>query len=173
MGATNNPQLRDLIYKTLGFAESSAQETINEIALGLTRNVLVIGKAAADGAAGDTTNLCTVPLDAKFLVTGAYIMPGGALTAHDTNYATVVLDVDDGAGGSATTLASNTTKTAGGGGTGNWTAGTAIEMTLTATIADRIIDGATARKWLGINIAKAGTGVAVPISAFWLKLKLV
>jgi len=173
MGASTNAQLRDLVYKTLGFSDSSAQETIAEIALNLTRNGLIFTKSAVDAADNTATDISTMPLDAKVLVTAVTIMPLAALTSNDTNYATIVVDVADGASGSATTIASVTTKTAGSGGTGNWTAGTAITMTLTATVANLLIDGATARKWMGVNIAKSGTGVAVPASMYWFTFKLV
>ena len=91
-------------------------------------------------------------------VLGAYIQPQSTLTAHDTNYATVNVVTGDGAAGAAVVAASVTTKITGG--SGNWAAGATEALALTATQADqRYAAGAV----LSFNIAKAASGVAVPI----------
>lgn len=108
-----------------------------------------------DAAANTATTACAdyCPT-ARELISGA-ILPGGAVTADDTDYATITVGYDDGAGGGVTSLAAVTTKNTGG--TGNWTAGVAIALTA-ITPALSIPAG----KYLSVVIAKAGAGVALP-----------
>jgi hypothetical protein len=173
MGAANNAQVRDLVYKTLGFADSSTQETVIEKAIGLTRTVEVFWKTAADGAAGDaTTAQWCFEVSNKIEVTAVKYMPiSGNLTANDTNYATMTLETDDGAGGSDTVIATATTTITGG--TGNWTAGTFVSLTLTATTANRIVDGSSSSKALIFKIAKTAAGVVVPTGKMFVTFRLV
>lgn len=122
----------------------------------ISSKFLMLVKPAADalastttahGATGGAWNVGTK------LIKAIKLIPHGALTADDTDYATLTIGYNDGAGGAVTTIATITTKITGG--SGDWTAGTAISLTLTTTA---IADG----KLLSYAIAKAASGVAVP-----------
>jgi hypothetical protein len=169
MGASNNQELRDLLFKTLAFADSSAEESIAEAALGLTRTEEVFYKVAADSGASDTTLLWAKQIKSKIQITQVTIMPLAALTADNTNNKIVSLEVDDGAGGSDTQIAAKTTTVA----NGNWVAGTAFDLTLSATTANHVVDGATATKWLIFKLAINGTGVVCPACKMYVTYKFV
>jgi hypothetical protein len=107
----------------------------------------------ADLIAANVGVACYGPLPYAVRVKGAKLVPTRALTEDDTDYATVTLGSNDGAGGSVTSIVAVTTKKAASGGTGSWTAGTAIA--LTATPATTISEGAYVRA----AVTKAGSGV--------------
>ncbi len=90
-------------------------------------------------------------------VTRVYYVPGAALTAHDTDYATITVSKYTAAGGSKTTVASITTKITGG--SGDWTAFVPVELTLSATAADLVLESEAV---LTYEVAKAASGVAIP-----------
>ena len=109
----------------------------------------------AEGSAGATSQRPHAYLPKGITGVSAKIYPFGAMTANDTNYATIGIGSDDGAAGTFTSVADVTTKSTGG--TGNWTAGTAVSFS-TFTPADTIAAGV----YLGIKIAKAASGVQLP-----------
>lgn len=119
-------------------------------------------KAAADSLAADTTAHYIFRADTARTIKAAYFIPDASLTSNSTNYATLSATVEDGAGGAVGTAASVTTKTSGGGGSGNWTAGTPVALTLGATLA------LTAGQVVKFGIAKAAAGVVVPAGRFQL-----
>lgn len=127
----------------------------------LIRSEQLLIKPAADAMAADTTAYTAAmqrAIKKPIRVLGATIQPQSTLTAHDTNYATVKVVKGDGAGGAEVICASVTTQITGG--SGNWTAGASEALTLSATEDNtRIPSGGV----LGFSIAKAGTGVVVPI----------
>lgn len=86
-----------------------------------------------------------------------YYLPGAALTAHDTDYATILVSKYTAAGASKTTVATITTKITGG--SGNWTAFVPMEITLSATAANLILASGAI---LTYEVSKAGNGVALP-----------
>lgn len=135
---------------------------VRKTARQLARQIVQIIKPAVDGMAS-TTTAGTASLQAWMPRAGRVIavklLSTAALTANDTNYATVSLGKHDGAGGAVTTMASADTTTAG---TGNWVAGTEINLTLSATLANTYFAKGDV---LGFAIAKAGSGVAVPVSS--------
>ena len=111
-------------------------------------------KAAADGAAGTATAetlFARVPRAGRILA--AYFCPSAALTASDTDYATLALAKRDGAGGGSSSVASKATTTAG---SGNWTAFVPVSL---GTISNGTL---AAGNVLTLAISKAGNGVAVP-----------
>lgn len=113
-------------------------------------------KTAADGAAGDATaelSLGYTPVAA--IVRSVTIVPTGALTANDTNFATLTVWKRDSAGANQTKVAEIATTTAG---TGNWVAFAAEAMTLQAAANLALAAGSS----LTFQIAKSGTGVVVP-----------
>lgn len=86
-----------------------------------------------------------------------YYLPGGALTAHDTDYATITVSKYTAAGGSKTTVATITTAITGG--SGDWVAFVPEEITLSATAANLILESGAI---LTYEVSKAGSGVALP-----------
>lgn len=170
MGAGNNQEFVDLVNKSF-CCDNAAEENIAGRAVGLLRTAEVYFKPAADGSAAATQALFPgLRVDNNIEVTSCVLVPYGALTADATNNATVSLEANDGAGGAATTVASGVTTA---GGTGTWTAGTRIPLTLSATLANRIVSGLAAERWLGMTIAKGGTGVAVPSCKLVIQYRLV
>lgn len=116
---------------------------------------------AQDAAAGTTTAEAAVAMTVqKGKLVKAYYVPAGAVTAHDTNYATITVSRYTAAGGSKTTVASITTKITGG--SGNWTAFVPVEITLATDTA------LEAGACLTYEIAKAAAGVQLPAGSLVL-----
>lgn len=114
-------------------------------------------KEADDGAASDTT--AETPLfspESGAVVLSVKYLPSAALTADNTNYATLSVDSRDAAGGSNAVIASITTEITG---TGDWVAFVAEDF---GTLANTAIVAGGA---VTFAIAKAGTGVVVPAGA--------
>lgn len=110
---------------------------------------------AADGSAGATTAETVVAeVKAASTVAKLYLVGNDALTADDTNYATITVKVRDGAGGAASTVASKTTKITGG--SGDWTAFSKIDM---GSLSNAVL---AAGSVLTATVAKSGTGVQLP-----------
>ena len=159
---TNIADLQNAVAGTIAL-DRGGEATVNQ----LFDIIVTLEKAAVDGAAGDATNRnawrnllgCTVQL------MEAQYVPDAALTAHDTNYATV--SVLKGASAAVTTsAAAKTTVVA----NGNWVADTPVTITLSATLANlQIADD----EIVALDIAKAGTGVAVPAGVLVLRLRRV
>jgi len=125
-------------------------------------------KAAADGAAGTATAdtlFWTNPFDFPVLVVAGRITPIGAgVTADNTNFATITIKTNDGAGGATgIALTANTTITD----LGNLTSNQSKSFTL-LTPANQIVP---AGGGLWFNIAKSGTGVVIPISNYTIRLQ--
>lgn len=120
-------------------------------------------KAAADGAAGNATAETAIgvvgPGPVNIAIGQVNIHPSAALTADNSNFATITVAKRT-AGGGAVTIATATTKTAGGGGTGNWVAWTPLVIPASAGASLAPGDAIT------VTIAKSGTGVVVP--QLWL-----
>lgn len=132
------------------------------------RALLLWDKPAADALAADATAERGVGYidsgdDGEGLV-DLVIVPTAALTAHDTNNATITIRKKDSAGGSSTSVATITTTVA----SGSWVAFAPKAMVLTATAADlRIAAGSS----ISVQITKNGAGVVVPISSFYVILQ--
>lgn len=107
---------------------------------------------AADGAAGTTTAETMIGRVSAAMPIGhmLYINPAAALTADDTNYATITVSKRT-AGASKTTVATAVTNVAG---TGSWTAWSPVGFALTAAV--------SAADTLQIEVAKAASGVQLP-----------
>lgn len=150
-------------------AAYSATQGSKEAARNLIRREFILVKPAADAMAADTTAYTAafqIRMTRAAKIIGAYVNPQATLTANDTNYATIKVQKGDGAGGAGTDMATLATTTTG---SGNWAAGVPEVMTVSATLADtRIARGEV----LGLAIAKAGSGVAVPICSITVELEL-
>lgn len=118
---------------------------------------------AQDAAAGTTTAEtvvgCSIAHPAnptgKSKILRAYYVPAAGVTAHDTDYATITISKYTAAGGSKTTIASLSTVIA----SGDWTALVPKQITLTSTLADRVLEAGAA---ITYQIAKPGNGVQLP-----------
>ena len=145
----------------------NAQDTANA----LFESEFPFNKAADDGAAATATAetvLVTVPRRAK-LVSVIYV-PSTAtnLVASDTNYASIIMQSRDGAGGVAKVLGTTTTKTAGSGGTGNWTQWLSVNGVVTPFDPTNFVIPAGGS--LTFQITKAGTGVVVPAGSLTARI---
>ena len=113
-------------------------------------------KEAADAAAATLTAEQAVYRNGSGVertISAVRFIPSAALTADNTNYATLTVAKRDAAGGNATTVASVTTEITG---SGDWTAFAAVDF-------GTIVSAALPDGWaLTVAIAKAGSGVAVP-----------
>ena len=116
---------------------------------------------ATDAAASTVTSetvVAGVPRRTRVLF--AYYVPAAALTADNTNYATITVSARDAAGGNKTTIASRTTQITG---SGNWTAWVPVPLTVTA-VTSHVAAGGT----ITYEVAKAGTGVQLPAGSVFL-----
>jgi hypothetical protein len=113
-------------------------------------------KAAADAMAADATAEHTVAhFPRAAVITGVKFVPDDALTADNTDFATLSVYKRTSAGASQTLVASLTTEITG---TGDWTAFAAEALTLAGGGATTIAAGSS----LTFAITKAAAGVAVP-----------
>ena len=133
----------------------------------LIRRTVLLRKGVVDAMASETTAYTIAEMFyayAPFKVLGAKLLPQGALTAHDTTYATVNVVKGDGAAGAAVVVATLVTTVAG----ADWVAGVTKDMTLSATAASTRFATGTV---LSFNILKASTGVAVPVCAISVEIE--
>lgn len=119
-----------------------------------------LGTCTADAMASTTTaEQQGATIEVAGTITAVYLVPNNTLTGDNTNNAVITLSKRTSAGGSKTTVVSHTTNVA----NGNWVQGQAVSLSLTATIADRSF---TAGSTISFEVAKGGTGVAVPAGNF-------
>ncbi len=118
----------------------------------MTRQVdLLLIRAAAGTVDGD---VYVNPLPVKLRIISGYFTPQAAVTANDTNYATVTL------ANGATTLHSFDTRTSGSGGTGDLAATTPIALTFAAAAVGTILEIAPGAA-IKLNKAVTASGVAI------------
>lgn len=125
-------------------------------------------KTAADGAAATPTAdtfIWTNPYDFSLLVTaGRMIGIGAGVTADNTNFATISIKTDNGAGGAtAIALSAATTITD----LGTLVSNQSKLFTLLTPANQILVPGGN----LWFNIAKAAAGVVVPISSYFIRLQ--
>jgi hypothetical protein len=117
-------------------------------------------KESADPVATATTTervVFTAPEDVT--LTDVFVEPSAAVTASDTNYATVLVSRRDASGGNRATIVSATTRTSGSGGTGSWTAFGRVSLGSLSNTS--LAEG----QKVTIEVLKAGLGVALPVLA--------
>jgi hypothetical protein len=126
---------------------------------------IIYSPKVVDAAAGTVTAVSPIyyHVGPNKTVTGVTIVPGAALTASDTVYATITVSKRSSAGGAAVTIASIVTNVA----SGNWTAAVAKALTLSTTPADLVL---TNGDMIQFDIAKASTGTIVPNAVFVISL---
>lgn len=119
-------------------------------------------KTAADGAAGDATAETAIGYSAEAAtLTSVRFVPAAALTANNTNYATLTVSKRSSSGGSKTTVAQVTTQITG---SGNWTQWAAVDVPISAA-------AIAAGDSLTYEISKTAGGVAVPAGRLVLTAK--
>lgn len=96
-----------------------------------------------------------VPTGFKYKVVSVDLSPTNAVTANDTNFASVFLQKRTD-GGSATTIATETTETSGSGGSGNITAFDQVSVPLTASATELAAGTALTAK-----VTKTAAGAAI------------
>lgn len=109
---------------------------------------------AAESAADDAlTTAQWKPETREYKLVSARLISRGDVTASATVYGTVAIKVG------STVLASLTTNTTGNGGTGDWSANSVFDLTLSTTAANLEVD---ADDRVDIVVAKASTGTQLP-----------
>lgn len=126
---------------------------------------IMFDKAAADGAAGTATTDTIVWMNPfsypVYLVSAEAVGVGAGITSDPTNFATLTFRTRDGVGGTSAAALTLATDTAG----GSWTANQRKAITaLTRANAAVPVGGQ-----ITFSIAKAGTGVVVPVSKYIIK----
>lgn len=124
-------------------------------------------KVAADGAAGTATVndlFFTNPFDCNFLIVGARAVFPAGITGDPANYAKVSFKTDNALGGAPVEALSFTTQSTD---LGTFAANVSKAFNARTPSACLIVPGAN----VFLDIAKLGTGVIVPISAFTLRLR--
>jgi hypothetical protein len=160
-GINGSGDVRDLTLALYG-VNGSNEQTAVEMVVPIRRTERYT-RQAADTAGSNYTEYFAVIPGGKWQVTAASIMPGTNLTGHDTNYKTIALGYAASAG-AATNFVSNTTKLTGG--TGSWTAGTVVSLTLTAS--NCVVDATSAAQYLVLTLTASGTGVSIPANTTFL-----
>lgn len=137
-----------------GTDPATVKAALDRLAARTDFDVYVFEKTAADAAAGDATAEIVIgAIRRAGTILSATYYPSAALTANDTNYATLLVDQRDGAGGAPANVATANTNTAG---TGSWTA--FVGETLGTITNAAVVAGAL----LTFEITKASAGVVVP-----------
>lgn len=143
---------------------NGGEDTVNNLT-----DITVHYEKVADDAMASTTQadhvFWTNPFPFELQVVSASYSADGTITANDTNFATISVKTDDGAGGATAAAASWTTVTAG---TGNIATRVAKAAAITAAN-NRVRVGSN----LVFNIAKGGTGVVVRAGSFAVRLRRV
>ena len=154
-------QLKDVQSKIAGtMGNDLGGETITDY---LFATEFTYDKTAADGTAGTATSNTKVwcnPSTTPCKILRATLNPAGTLTASDADYATISLLTDDGAAGTPAAATTILTKTVASGGSGNWA--TSVSVAFGNQTASALVVPAGGCVWFAI--AKAGSGVTVPIS---------
>lgn len=158
--STNADKYVEIMRGMLGAHDAGAGSSTfdaKECVLRTMRTVATWHKHAQDAAAATATG--ETPFYRCYTaqrVLRCDILPTAALTANDTNYASILLKSEDGAGAGAETISTLTTKITGG--SGDWTAKVTVPFTLTAANVDL-----SAGDILMVQITKAGSGVQLDI----------
>jgi len=125
-------------------------------------------KAAADGAAATATAdtwFWSNPYDFTcYLQSAIAVATTGTLTASNTDYATITIKTNDGIGGATAVGLSALTQVTG---TNSWATNQPRDFGVVTGAGIAI----PAKGGLWFNIAKTGTGVVVPISSYFVRIR--
>ncbi|MDI6808202.1 MAG: hypothetical protein QME66_04355 [Candidatus Eisenbacteria bacterium] len=143
------------------FSDLSGSIASSQIPTAHKRRLSVYVKASADAAAGTATAEIPVfqAVDAV-TITGTFFLPGAALIADNTNYATLLCYRRSTTGGTQTTIASRTTQITG---SGNWTAFDGV------TLGTLSVTAVAAGEMVSFEITKTAGGVVVPTGVFQIE----
>jgi hypothetical protein len=145
----------------LGHGTTTGQSLIEE--LSLTRTFEIV--KPNDAAATDALTIFPIRFPVAVKLKSIHIVPGLAVTAHDTNYATLTLTSENGAGGGSAAVFACTTKVTGSTGTGDWVVGVPIDCSTskcsTPFVPDLTLAAGRVLKWVQ---AKAAGGVSLQYS---------
>lgn len=136
MPVDTGPRLQDSLTGMFGPIQSTTEKALVQNALCTVRYNAFVGSAITNTA---STPL-RVPLEYATLVqfrceaNTVKFIPNAALTADNTNATTLALVYNNGNGGGDTTIATINTATTAGGGSGNWTAGTGVALTVNTQV---------------------------------------
>ena len=151
-----------------GDLESSLSDAKAEVGKQFTVHLKWV-KAADDAMASTTTAeafVASVPYAG--LIKAIYFIPGAAITADASDFATLTVRKYDAAGANDEIVGTLTTELVAGGGIGNATAGVRYAFTLVSAQLPVVAGGS-----LTFEIAKAMSGVVVPASLFEVHMEKV
>jgi hypothetical protein len=156
MAILTSGELKEALYGLLGGNSDAAKTLIDGFAL-------VKYKADKNvDAATSTSSTFTFDYSTpnRFRVDAVKVVPHAALTSENTNNATIALVYNNGNGGSDTTVATINTATTAAGGSGDWTAGVGVAVTITA--ANAVVPSGSQ---LQVKITKNGAGAIITPTA--------
>lgn len=156
---TIRSDMRDYVSH-LGHGTTTGQSTLTEKPL--TRYFDFVKEP--DAAAGDTLTTFFVRFPVAVKLVSIHLTPGAAMTANDTNYATLTCTSEDGAGGGSAAVFTCTTKKAAASGTGDWVAGDTLDASSTLFSTAFSEKELAAGSVLKLVQAKAAAGVALSYS---------
>lgn len=160
---TTGVQFRDAMKRLLASLDSTGDSNTDKY-VGTRRWRMTVASVTAGGSLEVPFEILDVPVQ----VTSVKVLPNSALTSNNTDFATLTLEFDDGAGGSKSTIATANTANAAGGGTGNWSAAQAQSLAITSANAS-VASG----KQLLFKVAQTANGVATPILTLYVDAVLV
>ncbi len=143
-----------IVEQTIGFYNPDSAADVAAVNTYKNKLTIRVPVAATTILATSLTAMASIP--AKYQAVAARIITPAAVTAGTTDYFTVAIEKNDGAGGTNTVVASALATTTG---TGSWTAKSTIPMVVVTTAASTI--AATNDLW--VNVTKTGsTGLVSP-----------
>lgn len=170
MGAANNNQIKGSIVEGLLSATTDPERLRSKRATGIIEE-LRFHKAVVDAGLLTTSEVWIARITKKVIFNDdVRVISTAALAANATDFTSLFLEVDDGAGGANTMIASGSSTLVG---TGSWVAGTAFPLTMNPTVSSRIVDGWTAPKFIIFRIAKGGAGIATPPLTIFASYEIV
>ena len=164
MALGSSGQLREALYGLLGGHSTAAKALIDA----WSSVKYKIDKPADAATSTSATYTLDYSVPSSFRVDAVKYVPHAALTANNSNLATLKLVTNNGNGGSDTVVATINTAAAAAGGTGNWTAD--IGQALTVTAANAVV---TSGSQLQFKMTKGGAAVIVPAGSLIVKGTLV
>jgi len=131
-------------------AHTQSQDDIDFLLRERVARILV----PAEAAAADTANYVLLDAEADIELVSISLYPSADVTANNTNFATLDINKEDGAGGGMTSLDAFTTETTG---SGDWSARVEEQFSGIA-VTDTVDEG----ELVILEVTKDGTGVQLP-----------
>lgn len=147
------------IFSTFDVTPSEADAVVQDL---LTDEFFTANRTSADAAASDLVTLVSIRAPFDLSVEEFAVIPAGAVTANDSNNATLTVAKADGLGGASTPIATLTTNLA----AGNWV----TDVTKFATVVNgpaRLV-----AKGQIITIRKSITGTGVILAPYTGNLRV-